>query len=94
MAKDILYKTITADTQVSSLPCYLVGAELQSTTNAQMYIYDEADSTKTAAELVLTVKARSTNYLYDNCIFPEPGIKCKGLYADWEAGVGTIYYHF
>jgi len=90
---DILYKTITADTQVSSVPCYLVGAELaHATVTTDMKIYDEADNTKTAGERVLTVKVYNGFRHYDSKIFSHP-IKCKGIYVDWTAGAGTVYYH-
>jgi len=90
---DILYKTVTADTLVTGLPCYLVGAEMSHTSNTQMEIYDEPAGAATSGKLVLTVKARDTNYHYDNCIFPK-AIKCSGLWADYDAGVGTVYYHY
>lgn len=93
--KDILYKTITADTQVTKGECYLVGAELaHDTADTYMYIYDEPDSTKSASKLALTLKVRYGFRHYDKKIFPMPGIKCNGIYVDYEAGIGTVYYHF
>lgn len=88
-----LYKTITADTQVATTECYLDGIELSHTANTSMITYDEADSGATAAKKVSTI--RCTTYTRQNSIiFPKGGIKCDGIYVDWDAGVGTIYYHY
>ena len=90
----ILYKTITEDTQVYVGDCYLVGAELTRTaaTDTVMIVYDENDSDKTAAQKVITL-VTSDETQGDNRIFPLPGIKCEGIYVDWTAGVGTVYYY-
>ena len=89
----ILYKTITVDTQVSTQECWLVGVELNHTGNCTMTVYDEADSGVTAARTVVTMKCSS--YVRQNSIlFPRKGVHCEGIYVNWDAGVGTIYYHY
>lgn len=89
----ILYKTITADAQITTQECYLVGVELShDAADTSLIIYDEADSSKTAAKKVVTLRT-SVEAQDVSRIFPLPGIKCDGLYADWTAGVGTIYYY-
>lgn len=88
-----LYKSITGDIQVATTECYLDGIELSHTANTSMLVYDEAAATKTAACLVSTT--RVTTYNRENSIvFPNGGIKCSGIYVDYDAGTGTIYYHY
>ncbi len=95
MANQILYKTITADTQVATTECYLDGIEESHTGAANIRVYDEATSDKTATNLVSKVRV-STYWRYNNIIFPSPGIKCDGIYVHRESatGTGTIYYHY
>lgn len=90
----ILYKTITAATQVSTQECWLVGVELSHTGNSSMIVYDEADSGETASKKVVTM--RITSYTRQNSIlFPDEGLHCEGIYvAAPSAGLGTIYYHY
>jgi len=89
----VLYKTITADTQVATTECYLVGAELSNGSNTSMIVYDEPDSTATAGKKVSTPQVTSYNR-QASIVFPMPGVKCDGIYVDWNAGVGTIYYYY
>ena len=91
----VLYKSITADTQVYVGRCFLVGAELTRTgaTDTTMIIYDEASADKTAAQKVATLNT-SDEVQSDRIMFSkdkEPEL--VGIYVDWTAGVGTIYYH-
>ena len=89
----MLYKTITADTQISTQECYLMGAELSHTANTEMPIYDITNTTAVAANIVCN--PRVTAYQRECSIhFPWPGIKCQGLWADWDTGVGTVYYRY
>ena len=90
-----LYKTITENTQVYVGRCFLVGAELTRTTGAAttMLVYDEASADTTAAQIVATLNTTPEKQ-FDRIMFPkdrEP--ECVGLYVDWTAGLGTIYYH-
>lgn len=85
----ILYQSITADVQVTTQSCYFIGAEIIEGTIA---IYDEADSGKTGANLISTMKIGSHRH-YKSMILPEP-MKCVGIYADVTDGEGTIYYRF
>jgi hypothetical protein len=88
-----LYKTITADTQVSTTECYLDGVELAHTSNTDLKVYDESVGAGAAGKLVSTTSV--TAYQRQNCImFPAGGIKMSGIYADWTAGTGTVYYHY
>ena len=89
----MLYKTITADVQISTQECYLMGVELSHTGNTNLIIYDEHDATKTATSKVSTTQVTAYNRQV-SIMFPYPGIKCNGLYADWTAGVGTVYYRY
>lgn len=86
----LLYKTITADTQVSTQECYFVGAQIVNTTNTSMVIYDRSSN---AARKIATVK--STTYPEQgSMIFPSGGVHCQGIYVDWDAGTGTVWYHY
>lgn len=87
----MLYKTITENTQVTTQDCWLMGAEMSHTGNTDMKVYNVVAGAAVAANLVST--PRTTAYSRHACIvFPYPGIKCNGIWADWTAGVGTIYY--
>lgn len=91
----VLYKTITTDTQVYVGKCFLVGAEIANTAAGAttMIIYDQATSGKTAAQILATLNT-SAEKQSDRIMFSkdkEP--ECVGLYVDYAAGVGTVYYH-
>lgn len=87
----MLYQSIIADIQVTTQDCYLMGAELSHTGNTDMKIYNVTAGAAVTANLIST--PRVTAYSRHACImFPYPGIKCNGLYVDWTAGTGTIYY--
>ena len=93
----ILYKTITAPTQVYVGRCFLVGVEFSATATAvdlDLIIYDEASADKTAAQKITTLCV-TPEVQVDKIMFPkgrEPEL--VGIYAFWEtAGVGTVYYH-
>jgi len=88
-----LYKTITEDTQVSTTECYLDGVELANDSNTLLLIYDESVGAGAAAKLVSTLKVTAYNR-HAFVKFPEGGIKMSGIYADWTAGAGTVYYHY
>ena len=89
----MLYKTITEDTQVSTQECFLMGVELAHTANTDLITYDQESSSKTAAQKVSTLSVTAYKR-HSKIMFPYPGIKCRGLYADWTAGVGTVYYRY
>ena len=93
----VLYKSITADTQVYVGKCFLVGVEYQKTACAAdraMIVYDEASADKTAAQKVCTL-CITPERQSDRIMFPkdrEPEL--VGIYVDWDTdGVGTVYYH-
>ena len=84
----ILYKTITADTQVHVGECYFVGATVSHTGSTMMTVYDEDASTATAARKLMQLNGTDVTIM-----LPLPGVKCTGIYVDWNAGVGTVYYY-
>lgn len=88
-----LYKTITETTQVSTTECYLDGVELAHTANTTLAIFDESVGASAAGKLVSTTSVTAYNR---QCfiMFPNGGIKMSGIYADWTAGTGTVYYHY
>ena len=89
----IKYKTITGDGQLLSGECYLVGVELTHTgADTSLIIYDEPTSDKSAGRKVATLRV-SEEQLDAVRMFPMPGLKCNGIYADFAAGVGTIWYY-
>ena len=93
----VLYKTITAATQVYVGRCFLVGVEFTATAGSadlDLIIYDEASADKTAGQKVCTLCVSAEND-HDRIMFPkdrEPEL--VGIYAWWETGgIGTVYYH-
>lgn len=92
----ILSATITADAQVHSGECYFVGAEYSTTgcaADKAMIVYNENSASKTAAKKICTL-CNSDEVQSDRMVLPLPGIKCEGIYVDWDtAGVGTVYYY-
>ena len=90
----LLYKDITASTQVATQTCYLVGIETcGGSSNASIDIYDEDDSSNAADRLVASTKCSSWDRMKIT-MFPLPGIKCEGLYVLVNTGWGTIYYYY
>jgi len=84
----ILSKAVTADVQITTNACYLVGAS-SGLEVEHLKIYDEGDGTKTAARLVMDLAGT------DSFTLPMPGIKCdSGLYADIDHGTAVVYYYF
>jgi len=88
----ILAKSVTADAQVVAGDCYFIGAELSHTTDTNMILYNENGASKTAAKMMATLKV-TDEMQHDSMILPTPGIQCEGIYADWTAGTGTVYYY-
>jgi len=88
-----LYKTITEDTQVSTTECYLDAVELAHDSNDTLCIYDESVGAGAAGKLVSTTKVTAYNR-HAFIKFPDGGMKMSGIYADWTAGAGTVYYHY
>ena len=94
MDSPILTKSITGDVQITTKACYLVGVELShDAADTILIIYDEDDGDKTAAKKVVTLRT-SVEQQDTSRMFPLPGIKCIGLYADYDAGIGTVYYYY
>lgn len=88
----ILSQTVTADAQVVAGDCYFVGAELSHTTDTNMILYNENTSSKTAGAKLATLNV-TEEVMHDFMALPLPGVKCEGIYADWTAGTGTVYYY-
>jgi hypothetical protein len=58
-----------------------------------MKVYDESVGAAAAGKLVSSVQV--TAYQRQcSIVFPKPGLKMSGIYAVWDAGVGTVYYHY
>ena len=91
MVDRILCKVISANTQVSTQPCFLIGASLEHTGTTDLEIYNEADATSsTTSKQVIALKGSNTV----SVILPMPGIKCEGIYANYFAGSGRVYYYY
>ena len=88
----ILAVSVTADAQAVAGDCYFVGAELSHTTDTNMILYNENSSSKTAANKLATLVV-TDEMQHDSMSIPIPGVKCEGIYADWTAGTGTVYYY-
>ena len=90
-----LYKTITGDTQVYVGRCFFFGAEITRLAAAAttMKIYDEASTDKTAGQLIATLNTTPEKQTDRIMLDKDREIECVGLYVDWAAGLGTIYYH-
>jgi len=89
----MLYKTITEDTLVSNQECFLMGVELAHSSNTDLITYAEASTSATAANKVNTLSVTAYKR-HSKIMFPYPGIKVPGIYVDWTAGVGTVYYRY
>lgn len=92
----ILSTSFTGDAQLVGSECYVVGAELNDVTgDAYAILYNEASSAKTAAQIFLTLRVCDETQCA-NLMFPLPGLKCDGVYVDWNgtSAVGTLYYYY
>ena len=87
----IFAKDISADTQAVVGECYFLGAELYHTTDTHLDVFNEPSNAKTAANLICKL-ATTDETQQCKLMLPKPGIKCDGLYVDYTAGDGTIYY--
>jgi len=84
----ILAKAITADVQVTTKACYLVGASSGMEVE-HLKIYDEGDTSATAARMVMDLGG------VDCFALPLPGVKCdSGLYAEIDHGTAVVYYYY
>jgi len=91
---DIKYVNVTAATQVFSHGVHVVGWE--SSGRGRFHMFDEADSSQTAAQLADTIRG-TTYYGRAWNMFPLPGLKLSnGLYLPsegFDVGAVIIYYH-
>jgi hypothetical protein len=89
----ILYKPISAATQVAVSECFLDGVVLSL--ENEFMVYDEADSSRSASKLVCLMHA-SSYYRFESIMFPPPGVRMNsGIYAYWnEKGSNFVYYHY
>jgi hypothetical protein len=78
---------ISEDTQHAySAPIRILGARLVHTSATTCNIYDEADSSKTAAAKRIAL-ANTTSQLTDEVLLPVGGVLFSaGCYVDWTAG--------
>ena len=87
------FKTITADTQVCSKPCWIIYASLYADAKTLMIIYDEATSSATAAQKFDTLAVDDANGdPTDRAQYPKRIFMKKGIFVKWAAGIGTVVY--
>ena len=88
---------IVADTQLAmNVPIRIMGARLVHTGETTADIYDEADSSKTAAKkriaLVTRFNADTVENLSNEAKLPVDGLLfTEGCYIDWAAGEVFLY---
>jgi len=84
---------VSADAQAVTGECYFVGVTISDQTgDGACILYNENDSSKTATKALCEIRA-SDEMQSNSIILPLPGVKCDGIYADWTAGVTTIFYY-
>jgi len=79
---------IVADTQLAiDVPIRILGARLVHTGATTCEIYDEADSSKTAAKRKMALSTADTYIFKDDVNIPRDGILfTEGCFVDWTAG--------
>lgn len=81
---------IVADTQVSTKACFIKMIILDHSAATSLVLYDEADSSKTAASKKLTLR-NTAEEKTKTIIFPGRGLRLpNGCYIDYNAG--EIFY--
>ena len=85
----IQHKVIATGIVISG-ECYVVGVELNDTTDANLAIYNAAAAT--AAQLFATLRV-TEEVTFDSIMFPMPGLKCDNVYGTLSAGNATLYYY-
>lgn len=90
----IFHKVIGANAQVVSGECYVVGVEIDDLTGDGLCkFYNESTTSTTAAALFCTLRCTDETQ-FASMMFPMPGLKCDGVYADWTSGAATLYYYY
>ncbi len=79
---------IATNTQLAlELPITIYGARLSHTATTTADIYDEVDSSATAAKKKFALRTLTNYHLKDNARMPKKGIKfTKGCYIAYVAG--------
>jgi len=81
---------IGADTQVSTVPCFIKMLVLDNATATVLALYNEADASHTAATKRFSMRTTAEK-LYDYVIFPGRGLRFEtACHIDWTAG--DVYY--
>ena len=80
---------ISADAQAVIGKCYLLGANIYYAGDTHLDVYE--GTAATAANLKIKL-ATTDEVQSQSIVFPKPGIECDGIYVDWTAGDGTVYY--
>ena len=84
------YIRVVADTQISTVPCFIKSIVLNHSSATSLVLYNEATSNKTAGADVFTLQSDATE-LTKVIIFPGRGLRFyTGCYLDYNAG--TVYY--
>lgn len=80
---------VTADAVVYALPCRLVGVTLNHTATTTAILYDNATTASGTKSAQIRCAANDQAELW----FGDEGVEmANGIYADWTAGVMTVYY--
>lgn len=91
-------KAITADTQISDHKIKVWGIILYPVSGASgsIVLYDEADSSKTAAKIVAALRSpyAATETASKEVMFPKPLLCSAGLYADIGGTGATAIIYF
>ena len=79
---------IATNTQLAlALPITIYGARLSHTATTTADIYDEVDSSSTAAKKKFALRTLTNYHVKDNARIPKSGIKfTEGCYVAWVAG--------
>jgi hypothetical protein len=84
------YIRIAADTQISTVACFIKSIILDHSSATSLILYNEATSAKTAGADFLTVR-NTTSELTKVITFPGRGLRFNtGCHCKYNAG--TIYY--
>ena len=89
----ILHGVIGANAQVVAGECYVVGVSIDDKTGDGLCaFYNENAATGSAAQLFCTLRCTDETQ-FASMMFPMPGLKCDGVYADWTSGAAYVYYY-
>jgi len=89
----IQHAVVGADAQVVAGDCYVVGFSIDDLAgDGACIFYNENSDSKTAAQIIATMRCTDETQ-FASLMFPMPGLKCDGVYADWTSGAAYVYYY-